>query len=377
MNTQDARDVIAQRFQLVERQLADLNRWMYDHPETAYEEFEASARLADFLDEAGFAVERPAYGLETAFAARIGGGPGPHVVLCAEYDALPVVGHACGHNLIACISVGAAHTLAPLVGDFGFRLTVLGTPGEESRGGKAELISAGAFQGVDFAMMVHPAPHDVLDPGFLAMAHLDVEYHGVASHAAMAPERGVNALDAFVQAYVGVSALRQQVTSDSRVHGVVIDGGESPNVIPARTRSEWYVRATDAESLGALSTRVEACFQAAGQATGCTHDIRRCAPDYHELVTDQALAAAFERAAARVGRRMRRTRPGEVFGSTDMGNVSRVVPSIHPLLALGDGVPNHDPRFSDLTVSADGLAAMRDGIHALAETVIDVVGGAR
>ena len=224
-------------------------------------------------------------------------------------------------------------------------------------------------------MMAHPAPHDVLDPGFLAMAHLDLEYLGAASHAAMAPELGINALDAFVQAYVGVSTLRQQVAAGGRIHGVITHGGESANVIPARTRSEWYVRAPDAEALATLSTRVEACFQAAGQATGCRCDIARVAPDYHDLVTDRRLAGIFERVAAGTGRTMRWALPGEVHGSSDMGNVSRVVPSLHPLLKLGDGIPNHDPRFADLTVTDEGRAVLRDGVLALAGTVVELVSG--
>lgn len=369
------RNLIAERFTLARADLESINQWMYDNPETAYEEHRSSATLADFLAGHGFAVETAVYGLQTAFAARLGDPGRPHVVLCCEYDALPAIGHACGHNLIATTSIGAAHALAPLVDELGVRLTVLGTPGEEGRGGKIEMMKAGAFQDTDVALMIHPAPYDVLDPGFLAVAHLTVDYQGRASHAAMAPELGVNALDAAVQAYVGVSLLRQQMSSADRVHGVIVDGGRSPNVIPARTRSAWSVRSADAASLAALRSRVEACFRAAAVSTGCEMSVVPVGPPYDGMVTDPATAGVFASAAARHGRRMRRARAGEVHGSSDMGNVSRVVPSIHPLVALGNGVPNHDPRFADLTVSDEGRQVLRDGVHMLAETVADLMLG--
>lgn len=366
-----------ERFAAAQTELQQLNRWLYDHPELAWQEHDSCRRVAEFLRAAGFAVELPAYGLETAFAARIGDpAAATHVVLCAEYDALPGIGHACGHNLIACMSAGAGHALAPLADRLGFRLTVLGTPAEECAGGKVELLAAGAFDDADAVMMVHPTPVDLLDPQMLAVCFFDVEYTGRASHAALAPELGINALDAYVQAYTAVAALRQQLPAGTRVHSVIGEGGDAVNVIPARTVSSWCVRAPDAEALAAVRPRVERCLRAAAEATGCTIVIRQAAHDYHELVTDERLAAAFARAAARVGRSMPRAGHGQTSGSTDLGNVSRVVPAIHPCFAIGDGIPNHDPRFAELTIGEEGHRVIHDGVVALALTTIDVVAGA-
>lgn len=366
-----------ERFATAEADLLQLNRWLYDHPELAWEEHESCRRVAAFLSDAGFAVELPAYGVETAFAARTGDPAAPlHVVLCAEYDALPGIGHACGHNLIACMSAGAGHALAPLTDALGLRLTVLGTPAEECAGGKVDLLAAGAFDDADAVMMVHPTPKDLLDPRMLAVCFFEAEYTGRASHAALAPELGVNALDAYVQAYTSVAALRQQLPAGVRVHSVIGEGGEAVNIIPARTVSSWCVRAPDAEALAAVRPRVERCLRAAAEATGCTLELRQTAHDYHELVTDERLAAAFERAAARVGREVRHAEPGDTSGSTDLGNVSRVVPAIHPCFAIGDGIPNHDPRFADLTITEEGRRMIHDGVLALALTAIDIAGGA-
>ncbi|MFG1621781.1 M20 family metallopeptidase [Kribbella sp. NPDC049227] len=370
MGGQAAYDVVRERYEDVRSDLEAMNGWLFENPETGYEEHRACGLLADFLAGHGFEVTPKAYGLETAFRATIGSGR-LKVALCAEYDALPVVGHACGHNLIATTALGAAHALAPLVGELDVTLTLYGTPGEENRGGKAEMLAAGAFKDDDLALMVHPAPVDVLDPGFLAMAHLDVGFGGVASHAAMAPDKGVNALDAMVNAYVAVSLLRQQIPDDARIHGVITEGGESANVIPAATRSEWYVRARRSSTLVGLLERVEQCFLGAAQATGCTSSVESAAPAYDDLVTDPVLSSYFRDAAARHGRTMRPAHLGEVHGSSDMGNVSKVVPTIHPLLALGEGVPNHDPRFAELTITDDGHRLLRDGAMMMAETIVD------
>lgn len=356
-----------------EGSLWELNTWLYEHPEVAWEEHQSCRRVAAFLEESGFAVELPAYGLDTAFVARAGSNGGPHVVLCAEFDALPEIGHACGHNLIASISSGAGHALLPLADELGFRLTVLGTPAEECAGGKVRLLEAGAFEGVDAALMVHPTPVDVLDPPMLAVSTLEVEFNGKASHAALAPDNGVNALDAFVVAYNAISVLRQQLPDTDRIHGIVVNGGDAVNVVPERTVSTWCIRAADAAALARTRARVEECFRAGALATGCELSVREAAHDYHDLVSDQQLAASFERAAERVGRHCRRSRPGEVFGSTDLGNVSQRVPSLHPFFALGDGIPNHDRRFADLTITPEARQLIAEGALALALTVVDVV----
>ena len=362
------------RFTEVETELRQISRWMYDHPELGNEEFESSRLLADFLSKVGFAVERPAYGVETAFAARAGD-HGPEVIICAEYDALPDVGHACGHNLIATAALGAGYALAELTNELEFQVTVLGTPAEEMLGGKIELIRAGAFATGTVAMMVHPSDKDILDPASLAVRHMDVEYHGQAAHAAARPQEGVNALDAFVQAYVNVSTLRQHLVPTDKIHGIINKGGAAPNIIPEYTHSSWYVRSADRARLDELTEKVMACFQAAAEATGCTLETHELGDPYQSLLSDPLLARLFAENAAELGRDMR---PGAELmlgeaGSTDMGNVSHLLPSIHPMLDINAApATNHQAAFAAHTITPDGERAIRDGALAMAWSVIDL-----
>jgi amidohydrolase len=355
-------------------ELYDLSRWMYENPEVAYQERESSARLAQYLKGNGFTVEYPAYGLETAFVARAGDA-GPEVVICAEYDALPGVGHACGHNIIATSALGAGIGLLDAAARHGFRLTVLGTPAEEKYGGKVDLINAGAFSGAKLAMMVHPSTHDVVDPPVISVAHIDAIFHGKTAHASAYPFLGINALDAFVQAYVNVSTLRQQLEPTDKVHGIITHGGDAPNIIPDLTRSSWYVRAPKQDRLEVLLPRVLACFEAAATATGCTHEIEHVGHTYDDLVSNPVLVELFAANSAALGRPMMRGKdlPPTISGSTDMGNVSKLVPSIHPMISI-DCMPtvNHQPEFAAHTITAAGESGLIDGAVAMAWTVFDV-----
>jgi len=369
----DPKQLATERFTAVEAELRDLSRWMYEHPEVAYQERATSERLVAFLTAAGFDVAYPAHGLETAFSARAGSG-GPEVVVCAEYDALPEVGHACGHNIIATAACGAGAALAPLADELGIRVRVLGTPAEEAYGGKVDLIEAGAFEGAAAAMMIHPSPMDLVDPAALGVVHLEVEYQGKESHAAFAPHLGVNALDAAVQAYVNVSTLRQSLLPTDRVHGVIVHGGGAPNVIPGFTSMAWYVRSAAADRLVELRRRVEACFEAAAVATGCTVTLKELGHPYVDLVSDPVLVELYAANSAALGRPMPRRGPDTpMAGSTDMGNVSHVVPSIHPMLDI-HSLPavNHQKEFAAHTITPDGDAAIRDGALAMAWTVVDL-----
>ncbi len=363
-----------QRFGEVENDLRELSQWMYDNPEIAFEEHQSAARLSRFLADGGMEVEFPAYGLETAFVAR-SGSTGPEVVICAEYDALPAVGHACGHNLIATAALGAGLALAPLADDLGCRVTVLGTPAEEQYGGKVDLIGAGAFSDTAAAMMIHPSPFDIVDPAMFAVAHLDVHFRGKESHASFAPHLGVNALDAFVQAYVNVATLRQQLLSSDKVHCIVTHGGDAANVIPSSTSSTWYVRAPERKRLDEVMAKVRACFEAAALATGCAVEVEAIGHAYDSLRSNPLLVDLFAANSEELGRTMLHASdfPPEAAGSTDMGNVSWAVPSIHPLLGL-DCFPtvNHQPEFAAKTVTESGESAIRDGALAMAWTVIDL-----
>ncbi len=368
------KDRAALAFDTVKSDLQDLSLWMYKNPEVGFEEFNTSERIAAYLRTQGMVVTKPAFGLETAFSATVGTA-GPEIIVCAEYDALPGIGHACGHNIIAASAVGAVVALAGAVEELGVRVTILGTPAEEAFGGKVDLLNAGAFANATAAMMVHPSPTDVVDPGVLAVRHIDVEFHGKDSHAAFAPQVGINALDAFVQAYVNISTLRQALYATDKIHGIITHGGDAPNIIPSYTRSSWYVRAADKRRLSELSARVEACFEAAATATGCTWQLTDSGHQYDNLVSDETMVELFSANAASLGRTMLRgsdLAPGAA-GSTDMGNVSHMVPTIHPFLSINcTPAVNHQPEFAAHTVSADGHRAIRDGALAMAHTIIDM-----
>ncbi|MDJ0924263.1 MAG: M20 family metallopeptidase [Acidimicrobiia bacterium] len=370
----DLKQTASHRFASAETELQEISHWMYHNPEIAFEEHNTSARLVEFLRNSGFEVEYPSFGLDTAFAARAGS-QGPEVVICAEYDALPEVGHACGHNIIATAALGAGVALADAADQLGFRLRVQGTPAEESYGGKVDLINNAAFEGAALAMMVHPSPSNVVDPAFLCVAHTDVEFYGKESHAAFAPQLGVNALDAAVQAYVNISTLRQTLYNTDKVHGVINYGGGAANVIPAHTSMSWYVRAATPERLDELFGRVVACFEAAAKATGCTYEVKPFGHTYTDLISDPLLVELYLANSLALGRPMGRgaDRDPGAAGSTDMGNVSHEVPSIHPMLDI-DCAPavNHQKEFAAATIKPAGDRAIRDGALGMAWTVIDV-----
>jgi len=367
------KQVAEQTFDRVEQNLRDLSRWMYENPELGYEEFEASARISAFLGDNGFDVTYPSHGLDTAFEATVGTN-GPRVVICCEYDALPEVGHACGHNVIATSAVGAGVALAPLAEELGIRVTVLGTPAEEGGGGKVELIDAGAFEDAAASMMVHPGPYDELDPSFQACQHYDVEFFGKDSHAAFAPEEGINALDAFVQAYVNVSTLRQAMVDDDRVHCKVTHGGDAVNVVPSYTKSEWLIRSASVERLAELVPKVQACFEAAAIATGCRFEWSPTAHPYDNMRNNRVMTGLYAANSEALGRPMpTEGEIGRAGGSSDMGNVSQVVPSIHPMLGMDCGTAvNHQPEFAAATVEPGGEACLRDGALGMAWTIIDM-----
>jgi amidohydrolase len=375
----DSKQLASEEFTRHEPQLLETSRWMYENPELGYEEFETSGRYVEILAANGFDVEYPAHGLETAFAARIGSS-GPEVVICAEMDALPHVGQACGHNIIGMASIGAGLALAPLVGNLGIRLTVLGTPAEETRGGKVDLIKAGAFRDVAAAMMIHPSTKDLVNPEFLAISHVSVEFFGHEAHASSSPDLGTNALDAAVQAYSNVSALRQQLQETDRVHGIITNGGAAPNIIPGYTSMSWGIRAATDDRLDEIYPRVIQCFEAAAIATGCRFEVKKMGHRYKDMRSDPVMAELYAANSERVGRTMNfiADLPPATPGSTDMGNVSYECPSIHPMLDLYCyPVVNHQKQFAALTITDVGDQAIRDGALAMAGTIIDLAEGAR
>jgi amidohydrolase len=294
-------------------------------------------------------------------------------VLC-EYDALPEIGHACGHNVIAAAGLGAGLAAAALARDGLGRPVVLGTPAEEGGGGKVELARRGAFSGVDAALMVHPADADLTRMDVLANQQLEVDYEGEAAHAASAPHRGRNALDAAVLGYVNVAALRQHIRPTERVHGIFTHGGDKPNIVPHRAAMLWYVRSDSVQALQPLKARVLACLEAGAAASGCTCTHAWEDRPYADMLDSSPMLAAYAANSARLGREVREPDANHrVVGSTDMGNVSYLVPSIHPMIKIApDGVPIHTPDFAGFAITEAADRAVLDGAKAMAMTVVDL-----
>lgn len=358
--------------QVSERMLA-LSRDLHAHPEIAWEEVRSCARVAGELADAGFDVQEHFTGLETAFLARVGSGP-LHLAVCAEYDALPGMGHACGHNIIAAISTGAALALAPYVDDLGITLSVFGTPAEEGGGGKVEILDRGGFAGIHAAAMVHPGPVDVARADPYAVSHSHIQYDGKSAHAAAYPDRGINAADAFTIAQVAIGMLRQQFPPDVRVHGIVTNGGEAPNAIPQRSEGRWYVRAGTLAELADLEQRVTRCFEAGALATGCELTVTPESKPYAEFRTAEGLLDAYVRRAEQIGRRFSSGSDSLMNrASTDMGNVSQRIAAIHPYIGI-ESLPavNHQPEFAAAAISPAADRAVAEGAHALALTLLDV-----
>jgi amidohydrolase len=374
----DAKSGARQRLEAARDSLVDLSHRIHAHPEVGWEEEKASAWVAQVLSDAGFNVQRGVCGLPTALAARAGSGP-MHIAFCAEYDCLPGIGHACGHNIIAAIGVGAAIAAAAVADDAGLTVTLLGTPAEEvgEAAGKVLMLERGAFDGVHAAMMVHPGPIDVVLPPLIAASAFDVHYTGKEAHASAFPELGINAADALVVAQTAIALLRQHIHHTDRIHGIVTKGGDAPNVIPAHTSARYIVRSRRLEQLDSLYTKVRACFEAGALATGCKLAIKGGDKPYAEMTHDAELAAVYQRNAEAAGRqfRIQAADPSRTFsaaGSTDMGNVSRRMPAIHPIIGI-DSLPavNHQPEFTVHCATAQADRAIFDGALAMVWTAID------
>ncbi len=353
--------------------LIDASHQLHENPELAFEEHFAHDLLTGIIEADGLVVRRHAYGLETAFAADAGT-DGPTIAVLCEYDALPGVGHACGHNIIGTAGLGAGLAAATLADELGGRVRILGTPAEEGGGGKVLMADKGAFDGVDAAMMVHPAGGDLIAMNAIAIQQLFVEYEGQASHAAAYPHRGRNALDAAVLGYVNVAALRQHIRPNERVHGVFVKSGDKPNIVPKEASAHWYVRSPSLRTLEPLKARVLACLQAGADAAGCTMTHTWEEPAYADMADNPTLVELYTANAATTGRTLLDPAdvPG-VVGSTDMGNVSHLVPSIHPMIAVSPpNVSIHSPEFTAHAASEAGDRAVLDGAKALAMTVADL-----
>jgi amidohydrolase len=371
----DPKEIARQRVERAHEALIGLSHWIQANPELNFQETLACGWLVEWLEKAGFDVQRNVADLETAFVGTYGSGP-LNVAIIAEYDALPEVGHACGHNVIAASAIGAGIALAAVADQLGIRVSVIGTPAEEGGGGKIVMIDRGVFDEVHCALMVHPGPSDLLLPEVLAAQTLEITYMGKPAHAGSFPERGINAADAVVVAQVAIGLLRQSLTPGDRVHGIVQSGGDASNIIPAKVTAEWMVRATTVARLDELREKVRRCFEAGALASGAELEIVE-RPVYADMRHDAILTSYYAQNLESLGRSLA-GRPGDPKRldmnrfSTDMGNVSYVTPSIHPILGI-DSAPavNHQPEFTDATVSAAADQAIYDGALAMAWTAID------
>jgi amidohydrolase len=353
----------------------DLSHRIHATPELGHEEEKAAAWLTELLADAGLTVESGICDLPTAFRACQASGR-LNIALCAEYDALPAIGHACGHNMIAAAAVGAAVGLRAVLDHLDLTVTVIGTPAEEviSRGGKILLLERGAFDGVHAAMMVHPAPFEAVAPTLIAATGFDVSYLGREAHASAAPEAGINAADATVIAQVALGLLRQHLPRSSRVHGIVDKAGEAPNVIPADARVRYMVRAPRVAELRDVQARVLKCFEAGALATGASMTVAGGGRPYAEVTHDPALTVLYEQNATALGREFSDDDPqyAHFQASTDMGNVSAVIPSIHPFFGLGTWpIVNHQPEFAAFCATPAADEALIAAATSLAWTAID------
>ncbi len=370
------KDTIKKRLDSVYPSLLELSRKIHSNPETAFQEKMACSLLTEQLKKQGFAVEVGIEGLPTAFWARKGDGD-LKIAICAEYDALPDIGHACGHNLIAAMAVGAGAAAAEAAEQLGVTVFVVGTPAEEigNASGKIVLLEKGVFSEIHAALMVHPAPFDLLLPKMIAASSFEVHYTGKESHASAMPELGINALDALTIAQVSIGLLRQHIPQTARIHGIITKGGSAPNVVPAAASARYIVREKTLKDLEVLRSRVYHCFEAGGLATGAELKISGGDKPYAQVQPDLEIAELYKKNAESIGRRFPDL--GELAeraaASTDMGNLSLVIPSIHPFIGI-DSFPavNHQPEFTAHCITPSAEKAIYDGALALGWTILDM-----
>lgn len=354
--------------------LIELSHSIHAEPELAFAEYRSCAKTQALVAEYGFEITAAAGGLDTAFRATYGSGP-LVIGICAEYDALPEIGHACGHNIIAASAVGTALALADVADDLGLTVVLVGTPAEELGGGKVLLLNAGVFDDIAATVMLHPGPADIAAARSLALSEVTVDYTGRESHAAVAPYLGVNAGDAVTVAQVAIGLLRQQLMPGQMVHGIVTHGGQAANVIPGRAEMRYTMRATDMASLRELESRMGRCFSAGALATGCEHQVSEIGPAYAELAPDPWLSETIRAEMRRLGRSPlpENVEASVPLGSTDMGNISQVMPGIHPVIGIDSGgAAIHQPAFTAAAVGPSADKAVLEGAIMLARTVVQL-----
>ena len=356
------------------KELTELSHKIHDNPELGFKEYKAASWLTAYLKDNGFQIETGIAGLATAFKAIYGQGK-PHIALIAEYDALPKLGHACGHNIIATSAVGAGIAAKAAADAFGGSILVIGCPAEEIFGGKIDMVKASVFDDLDLAMMVHPTAIDTATILALALNNLDVEFFGKPAHAAAYPHKGINALDAMILSFNNINSLRQHIREDSRIHGIITDGGEAPNIIPAHSAGIFIIRSMDNIYLEELKSKVVNCFKGAATATGARLEYKWEDKMYASMKNNLTLAELFDKNMSSLGRKMEELTPSFVIGSTDMGNVSQIVPSIHATVSIAPpDIAIHTSEFANAAVSEAGTKGLLDAAKCMAMTIVDVLG---
>ncbi|MFC2056986.1 M20 family metallopeptidase [Chloroflexota bacterium] len=373
METKKLKTSAVNEIEACRNQLSELSLKIHSNPELGFQEIKAADWLTRYLEENGFFVERNVCQLPTAFKASYGKGS-PFIAILAEYDALPNFGHACGHNIIATCAIGAGVASKLAVDQFGGSILVIGTPAEELYGGKIIMADKGAFNDIDVAMIVHPGTIDTAATQALACQTLDVEFFGKAAHAAARPEEGINALEAMLQSFTAINSLRQHIKSTARIHGIITDGGEAANIVPAHSAGNFIVRAMDNDYLDEIKEKVLNCCIGAAAATGNRLQYKWGDVRYAPMRNNLPLAQLFAQNMQSLGRNVSLSDPENTFGSTDMGNISQVVPSIHPFVAIAEKeILIHSPEFVLAAASERGTKGMLDAAKAMAMTVVDLL----
>ena len=373
-NVEKLKQAVVSEVDRMRDRLIQTSQTIHANPEIAFEEHESMALLSGLVEEAGFTVERRVAGLETAFKARYrGDGDGPTVAFVAEYDALPELGHACGHNIIGTAATGAALAVRSMMDQLPGAIMLIGTPAEEGGGGKIIIVDEGVFDDVDMAMMVHPSTKTMTTRASLASNSLKFEYFGKSAHAAATPDHGINALDACIQTFNNINALRQHLADDVRIHGVITHGGDAANIVPEYAAAEFSARAARSDESLEVVEKVIRCAEAAATAMGAELKVTR-GSHYANMIPNPTLARLFAENVERLGRKVEEPGPNERMGSTDMGNVSQAVPAIHPYITIADDdVNGHTSEFRQAAVSERGDAGLIDAAKAMAMTAVDLL----
>ena len=367
------KDIIVSEINKIRDELVDINDFMYNHPELGNEEFKSSKLLMDILKEHGFSVESNIGNQKTSFKGVYDSKKdGPTIGFLCEYDALPDIGHGCGHNMIGTMGAGAGIGLSKVVDEIGGKIVVLGTPAEETDGGKVHMVNAGVFEDIDVAMIVHPAEKSFDSGTSLAMDAIEFEFTGKASHAAAEPEAGINALDGVIMTFNGINALREHLKSDVRIHGIIKEGGVAANIVPERAVAQFYVRSRERKYLNEVVEKVKNTAKGSSLMTGAKLNIRNYEISYDDMRTNKILSKIFKDNMKYMKiDDLEENRSG--LGSIDMGNVSHVVPAIHSYIGIKEGVVTHTKEFADNTITHKAHEKIIQGAAAMALSGYEVI----